>query len=382
MTEKKRRRTGVQPNICQDGAEPQESRLEKGVQEAVTSFEVGIPDILDALPFYTMLVDAQHHILLANSAVQTHLGVLPEDIIGKYCPKVIHGLDGPFPGCPLEEAVEKGQAVVHEVLDQKTGRWLRSAIYPTKGVTADGKQVYFHMVTDITDRKQAEEQLKISHERLRSLSGHLESVREEERNRIAHNLHDETSQVLSSLTAHLEAALGRLPTGANESRAMLEKARDLANKILDELHKLIYELHPFMLYDLGLVAAIGSLINTSLEPAGVKVHFQTKGRMKRFSPQLEITLFRVIQEAFNNIAKHAKAKNAEVSIHFQKGSMGVRIADDGKGFDVKEALSTKRGLRGFGLLSMKERVELVNGTLNIRSRPGGGTEINIEIPLL
>ncbi len=161
----------------------------------------------------------------------------------------------------------------------------------------------------------------------------------------------------------------------------LEKSRDLAAKILDDLHKLIYELHPFPLHDLGLVAAVASLISTSLEPVGVKVHFQTKGRVRRLSPHLEIDLFRVIQEAFNNIARHAKASKTEVTIHFKKTNVSVHVGDDGRGFDVREALSTPYGLRGFGIMSIKERIELVGGTLNIRSHPGEGTQINIEVPM-
>jgi len=87
-------------------------------------------------------------------------------------------------------------------------------------------------------------------------------------------------------------------------------------------------------------------------------------------------------EAINNIAKHAHARNADVSLHFKKSVIRVRIADDGRGFDVEKAISSKNGLRGFGLLGMEERIELINGTFNIQSHPGGGgSEINIEIPL-
>jgi len=356
------------------------SKRQKRSGGASVQLGVQLLDVIDALPFYAMLVDASHRILLANDAVRIHLGVLPEDILGGYCPKVIHGLDGPFPGCPLEEAAEKGQAVQYELLDKDTGRWLLSAIYPTRALTPEGKQVFFHVVTDITDRKQAEDRLRRAQEQLRSLSAHLESAREEEKKRIAQSLHDETSQVVSSLTAYLEAALYKLPSTASESRAMLEKSRQLAGRILDDLHRVIYELHPFPLHELGLVPAVASLIETSLEPAGVKVRFQTKGKTRRLSPDQEMTIFRVIQEGVGNIARHANASKAHVEIHFLKARVRVSIADDGRGFDVEEALGVTRGLRGFGLLSMKERIESVGGVLSIRSHPGEGTEINIEVP--
>ena len=109
-----------------------------------------ISDILEALPFYVMLVDEKHQILQANSATQRALGMKPEDIVGKHCPEMIHGTKEPWYACPLEEAVEKGQAIEREAIDQKTGHWIRSAIYPTGKLTPDGQKIFFHMVSDIT----------------------------------------------------------------------------------------------------------------------------------------------------------------------------------------------------------------------------------------
>ena len=208
------------------------------------------------------------------------------------------------------------------------------------------------------------------------------SIQEEERRRIARELHDETSQVLASLTANLEAAASILPAGANKTRALLRKAQALSTNILDEIHRLIYELRPTLLDDLGLVAATRWLVDNNLVAAGVTVNFKTVGRERRLPPQLETTLFRVAQEAVFNITRHAHAKNVSVNQHFRKGSIRIHIKDDGRGFDVKEAVSSKDRPRGLGLLGMKERVELMNGTLSIRSHPGGGgTEIDIEIPM-
>ena len=292
--------------------------MKHGLHNVDTHIDLTIGDILDALPFYVMLVDEGHHILQANKAVQTHIGVSPKNIIGKYCPKVIHGINGPFEGCPLEEATEKNEAVEQEVLDENSERWIMSSIFPTRGLTKDGKRIFFHMVTDITNRKQAEEQLKTSHEQLRRLSAYLESIREEERKRIAHDLHDETSQLLASLTAHLEAALGTLPTSATKARDMINKAQALSIKTLDQLHKVIYELRPSLLDDLGLVAAIGSLIDDHLKAAGITVAFKALGRQRRLPWHVETTLFRIIQEAFNNIARHAHSRNVDVHMHFKK----------------------------------------------------------------
>jgi len=354
--------------------------MEDELQGTDASLNLHILDILDSVPFYVLLIDEDHYILQANRAVKAELGMEPKDIIGKYCPKVIHGVDGPFDGCPLEESIEKERAIEREVFDEKSGRWLLSAIYPIRGLIRNGKRIFFHMVTDITDRKQAEKQLSTSHERLRNLSMHLETVREEERKNIAHDLHDETSQVVASLNAFLEAVIGTLPVDANNTKVILRKAQALSINILDQISKLIYELHPPMLDDLGLVASIRWLIDNSLKAAGIKVDFKTVGRARRLPRQLETTVFRVVQEALSNIVRHASAKNAGVGLHFRKSIITVDITDDGRGFDVEEAMSLKDGLRGFGLIGMKERIELANGTFNIQTCPGGGSEINIEIP--
>ena len=94
------------------------------MKDTDTDFSLTIPDILDAVPFYILLINEDHYILQANRMVQTALGFEPKDIIGKYCPKIIHGVDGPFYGCPLEEAIEKDQGVAREVFDGKSGRGL------------------------------------------------------------------------------------------------------------------------------------------------------------------------------------------------------------------------------------------------------------------
>ena len=210
----------------------------------------------------------------------------------------------------------------------------------------------------------------------------LLSIQEDERKRIARELHDETSQVLASLTASLEAASSMLPGNVDKSKALVKKAQALSVDVLDEINRLIYELRPALLDDWGLVAAARWLADNRLGAAGVEVNFRTVGRERRLQPQLETTLFRVIQEAVNNIAKHAQAKHTSISLRFMKKAVEVRIGDDGRGFDVEEAISSKDRPRGLGLLGMKERVELANGTLSIRSQPdGGGTEIDVKISL-
>lgn len=207
------------------------------------------------------------------------------------------------------------------------------------------------------------------------------STQEEERKRIARGLHDETSQALTSLAVNLEAVIAILPSDADEAKAKLRGVQALALKTLDEIHKVIYELRPTLLDDLGLAAAVEWYAENYLEAAGVKVHLETACLEKRLPAQIETALFRIIQEATTNIIRHASAGNASISLECSETLVVVHIKDDGKGFDLDEVMRTKDGGRGLGLLSMQERAELMGGHLSIRSRPGLGTQIAVKIPI-
>jgi PAS domain S-box-containing protein len=144
--------------------------------DAATDIVSGILTILNALPLYVLLIDSSHHILLANDAVRADLGLEPDQILGGYCPKVVHGVTGSYPGCPLEEAVKTGQAVERELFDENTERWMRSAIYPTKIDTKDGGEIYLHMVWNITEQKRAEERVRLLSQAVESAPDGLQIV--------------------------------------------------------------------------------------------------------------------------------------------------------------------------------------------------------------
>jgi PAS domain S-box-containing protein len=116
--------------------------------------------LLDVIPFYVMLVDEEHKILLSNKALRSDLGLDPKKMIGGYCPKVVHGMDEPYPGCPLEEALEKRGSVEREFFNPETGRWVSSAVYPTGKETQEGRQIFVHFISDITERKEAAEEVR------------------------------------------------------------------------------------------------------------------------------------------------------------------------------------------------------------------------------
>jgi signal transduction histidine kinase/HAMP domain-containing protein len=205
------------------------------------------------------------------------------------------------------------------------------------------------------------------------------NAQEEERRRIARELHDETSQSLTALLFAAEEACEM--RNLKEVRHRLEGMRDLLQHTLDGVHKLIFDLRPSMLDHLGLVPAIRWLAKSRLEPKGVRLHFEERGGSRRLAPEVETAIFRVIQEAVSNISRHAAARNVLITYEMSGENVLVCVEDDGVGFDPLELNPSPDSLRGLGLLGMQERLELLGGDLEIHSSPGSGTRLNIRMPV-
>jgi len=205
------------------------------------------------------------------------------------------------------------------------------------------------------------------------------SAQEEERKRIARELHDDTSQALTALLYAAEEAMD-VQQNAAETSALLQAMRKLAQRTLDGVHKLIFDLRPTMLDHLGLVPAIRWFAQSRLEPAGVRVAFDEGSLPRRLPAETETALFRVVQEAITNIGRHAMARNVYLSFQAENGVAAIGIEDDGVGFDLVEATFAPDSGRGLGLMGMRERVELLGGELDLDSAPGYGTRITIRVP--
>lgn len=201
------------------------------------------------------------------------------------------------------------------------------------------------------------------------------SAQEEERKRIARELHDEISQSLTALVVAFDTALAA-PAGV-PARERTEEARGIAVRALAELHRLLVDLRPAVLDDLGLTSAIRWCAERHLEPLGIAVRCEFSGLPPRLPPEIETALFRVVQEAATNIAKHAEAETVLIQCAARPGAVTIEIEDDGKGF----APGTPAEGTGFGLTGMRERVELLGGRFEIESAPGQGTRIALTVPL-
>lgn len=228
---------------------------------------------------------------------------------------------------------------------------------------------------DNTQQRMAEEKIK------NLLSSQLLHVAEEERKRIARDLHDEFGQFLPALRYRLENLHNSLPEASSEQQTEFVRISDLLEKIGIMARNISYDLRPSLLDDFGLSptieASVGEFMNRYER---IKVAFSVAGARKKIFSNLEIVLYRVFQEAMNNVAKHAQAQNVTVSLTFSYPSIILMVADDGVGFDPQRiALPKTRREGGIGLLGMRERIASVDGKFTVRSEPGKGTLIRAEI---
>ncbi len=206
------------------------------------------------------------------------------------------------------------------------------------------------------------------------------TAQEEERKRIARELHDETSQALTSLMVGLKV-LEQRPDLA-ETREALADLRALTGKTLDAVHNLALQLRPSVLDDLGLAPAVDRMVAEYQRTHGIEVTFETNLRIgPRLPATIETALYRIAQEALTNVARHAKARSVSVLLEARRGSVTLIVEDDGCGFDAASRLAEVGDDRCLGVFGMRERATLLGGTLIIESTPGSGTTVFVAVPL-
>jgi signal transduction histidine kinase len=229
-----------------------------------------------------------------------------------------------------------------------------------------------------SQHQRAEEQLRESHEQLRALSVYLQTVREEERTRIAREVHDELGQALTSCKLDLSWIAGKLP---RELKPLLDKTRSLIAHIdstIQTVRRISTELRPGVLDHLGLAAALEWQANEFQTRTGMKCIVRTNLRERLLDQDLSTTLFRIFQETLTNIIRHAGATHVNVRLKESEGRITLEVADNGRGITRIETSNTK----SMGLLGMRERAALLGGSFSIgRMRRGPGTRVRVSIPL-
>jgi two-component system sensor histidine kinase UhpB len=210
----------------------------------------------------------------------------------------------------------------------------------------------------------------------RELLRHTVRAQEEERSRIARELHDETSQVLTAFSLDL-ATLKTVVCDRAEVKFLVERLQSLSKQMSQGLYRLVHDLRPAQLDDLGLIPAIEYLKDDSVS-SGLEVAIAIRGKARRLDPLIETVLFRVAQEALHNIVRHAQVSRAKITLEYQPQEINLKVEDSGTGFNPVESFVPPRG---WGLAGMRERVESVGGQLNIVSKPGKGTIVEVDLPV-
>ena len=231
---------------------------------------------------------------------------------------------------------------------------------------------YEGSIRDVTEHKRLQQNLQL-------YITEVTRAQEEERKRIARELHDESIQDLAILSLDIEAitrARKQLPRGTVKS---LEQIQEKVNHIAEELSRLSRALRPSALDQLGLVPAVKVLTRDLRKADGITTNLEVIGQVRRLSPEVELGLFRIIQEAVRNIRKHSEAATAVVTVEFHPDKVMVSVADDGKGFELPKRLGDFTAMGRLGLVGMQERAHLFKGSFGVQSEVGKGTTVTVEV---
>ncbi|MBN1842128.1 MAG: PAS domain S-box protein [Deltaproteobacteria bacterium] len=261
-------------------------------------------------------------------------------------------------------------------------RWISHYCQPVYG--SDGEWLGRRASNrDITSRKKAEEALQQSEKQLRLLSTQLLKVQESERKRISRELHDSTGQSLTAIKFGLENAISSIfQDSAEESIELLQALIPVVQQASEEVRQIHTDLRPSLLDDLGIISTISWFCREFEKVySAIKIEKEMDIEEKEVPEPLKIVIFRVLQEALNNISKYGKANHVRISLKGTTGNIEFVVEDNGQGFDIEHMHNVKSSKRGFGLTSMKERIELSGGAFAIESTPGVGTVVRASWPI-
>ena len=343
---------------------------------ALRSSEQHYRRLVDILPDAVSLVDLQGCVTQANHQAAVMLGFSnSDDLVGK----TILGLFSPEErervGKDLETALRSGSLRTSEyTMLRKDGRQFPAEVGAV--VLSDSKGEPLGLVAlgrDITARKRTQEEL-------RQLSRLVIEAQETERLRVARELHDGVNQILASAKMRL-CKVNQMLAGLHPAAGViLERCHELLIQALEENRRIAHNLRPTTLDDLGLAEACRNFCKEVQSRADIDVKCGIAELDRRLAPNIELNVFRIVQEALRNIEKHARARSAWLEISIRDGRLEVKIQDDGRGFNVQGLRSGKRNATGIGLTNMRERVASLGGVCDILSERGRGTTITLSVP--
>jgi PAS domain S-box-containing protein len=371
-------------------------RLFETAQDGILIVDAGTGRVFDANPFLTDLLGYSH-----------------DELVGKELWEIGLFRDIESNKAAFRTLQEKGYIRYDDLpLQTHDGRHIEVEFVSNVYDVGDARVIQCN-IRDITDRKRADEALRAAHDQLevrvrkrtaelahtngaltdeitrreraeadrRELQQQLTTAQEDERRRIARELHDQMGQHLTALGLGLKVVKDATPD-PSPMRDRLQGLQALTDLIGREVHQLALQLRPTALDDLGLQAALANYVEGWSERSGIEVDFHGTGLDGvRLPVLIETALYRVVQEALTNVLKHSAAQRVSVVLQRSPGQVSAVVEDDGRGFDVESAPATGNAERRLGLLGMRERVELVGGTLTVESDVGRGTTVIARVPI-
>lgn len=311
-----------------------------------------------------VLIQTGNHIVFANQEAQRLFGV-DEAALLSQCAASLRAGDG------------EPRVNVSIVRGDGTVRYVELVLLPLPECGDDSVLIIVHDTTDLLETRTALADSKASLQRLLAVR---EKVQDEERQRIARDLHDDLNQALATIRIHVAAAHQRLETASPHVRALLEETTDLVANAIESTRRIINDLRPQMLDELGLLAALQALVSQFRRRSGIACRLAVHDHLTVDTPpapQIATCLYRVAQECLGNVAQHAQASEVEVKFtRTMDGQISLRISDNGHGMHG----GLPRSVQSFGLVSMHERVRAIGGLLRIETAPGAGTTIEALLP--
>ncbi len=358
------------------------------------SVEGMLTKIIDGSSIPTFVINKQHKVTHWNTALESLSAIKKEEIIGTdgqwrafYSEKrpvmadlIVNRastseIEVHYPGKYRENRLIDGACEAEDWFPALggNGRWLHFTASPIRD---DNGEVIGAIETleDVTERKNAEENL-------RHYLQEITKAQEEERRRIARELHDDTAQELVVLSRRLDNLISNADYLSSQDVSCLEELKQQADKIWDGVHRFSQDLRPSVLDDLGLEPALEWLTSDLTNHFGIAVALEVLGSVRRFPPEMELVVFRIAQEALRNVWKHSGTSKARVTLKFGDDKAVLTVEDEGKGFELPARMDGLTVAGKLGLAGMQERAQLIGGKLSLRSEPGKGTTLTLEIPV-
>ena len=342
-------------------------------------------NIIDTIPGSLLLLDKDLRIRKANRTFCENFQKEPDKVIGESLYNILQDKDGKISSELTKIFKKKNMLKDFKVYCHLEGE-LSKRVFSISTIRILKEKLV--IIWDITERVQAEEKLrrtlkavKKHRSDLRRLSNKLITIQEKECKRISRELHDEMGQIITAISINLTLVGEALPSElAPMIKERLTETRALIDQVLKKIHELSLDLRSPLLSDFGLVPALRQYVNRYHKRLNIEMKFEVINLEERLAAEVETVIYRVVQEALTNIARHAQAKKVYLCLKQKDSKVCVFIEDDGKGFDVEEVIGCEDPDRGVGLLGIRERIAPLKGSFSIQSHPGQGTKLSIEIP--